>query len=47
MLVEGTLAELEAFRVAIRDSGLSGFIHDEKVAWTEPVGEFKGFEIVR
>ena len=47
LLVEGTLAELEAFRLAIRESGLSGFIHDEKVAWTEPVGEFKGFEIVR
>jgi acylphosphatase len=47
LLVEGTLAELEAFRLAIRDSGLGGLIHEEKVALAEPVGEFKGFEIVR
>ena len=47
LVAEGNLSELESFRQAIRDSGLSGFIQDEKVAWFEPVGEFKGFEIVR
>lgn len=47
LVAEGNLNELEAFRRAIQDSGLSGFIHDEKVAWMEPMGEFKGFEIVR
>lgn len=47
LVAEGNLNELESFRLAIRDSGLSSFIHDEKVAWTDPMGEFKGFEIAR
>jgi len=47
LVVEGDPTELEAFREAIRNSGLKGFIHNEKVAWMEAMGDFKGFEIVR
>jgi acylphosphatase len=47
LVVEGDPAELEAYRQALRDSGLKSFIHDEKVAWMEALGDFKGFEIVR
>jgi acylphosphatase len=47
LVVEGDSAELEAFREAIHDSGLKSFIHDEKVAWMDALGDFKGFEIVR
>ena len=44
---EGAREELDAFRQAIRDAGLDGFIRDEQVAWTSATGEFRGFEIVR
>jgi hypothetical protein len=45
--VEGNPTELEAFREAVRNSGLASFIHNEKVAWMDALGDFKGFEIVR
>jgi hypothetical protein len=47
LVVEGDPVELEAYRQAVRDSGLQSFIHDEKVAWMDALGDFKGFEIVR
>jgi acylphosphatase len=47
LVAEGARDELEAFRQAIRESGLDHFIRDETISWAEPVGEFRGFEIVR
>jgi len=47
LVAEGARAELEAFRTAIRDEGLAGFIHDEQVSWAAAQNEFRGFEIVR
>ena len=47
LIAEGPREELEAFRTAVRNAGLSGFIHDEKVNWIEAQNEFRGFEIVR
>lgn len=47
MVAEGTREELEAFRQAIREAGLGGFIRDEQVSWSSATGEFRGFEIVR
>jgi acylphosphatase len=47
IIAEGTRAELEAFRAAIRAEGLAGFIHDEQVSWSAARNEFRGFEIVR
>jgi acylphosphatase len=47
LVVEGEAAELEAFRAAIRDAGLAGFIRDEQVTWSEATNEFRGFEIAR
>jgi len=47
LVAEGIRDELEAFRQAIRESGLDHFIRDEKISWAEPAGEFRGFEIVR
>ena len=47
LTVEGAREELEAFRQAIRDGGLEGFIRDEQVNWSLATGEFRGFEIVR
>ena len=44
---EGSREELDAFRQAIRDSGLEGFIRDETVSWQPATGEFGGFEIAR
>ena len=44
---EGTRAELEAFRAAIRDEGLAGFIQDEQIFWAAAENEFRGFEIAR
>jgi acylphosphatase len=46
LVAEGERAELEAFREAIRESGLRRFILQEQVAWLAGTGEFKGFEIV-
>ncbi len=47
LVAEGTAAELQGFREAIRGSGLGPMIRDEQENWTEPSGEFRGFEIVR
>jgi acylphosphatase len=47
VIAEGIRDELEAFRQAIRESGLDHFIRDEDVSWAEPQSEFRGFEIVR
>jgi acylphosphatase len=47
LVAEGPRAELEAFRAAIRDAGLSGFIRDESVSWVAARNGFRGFEIIR
>ena len=47
LIAEGGRDELEAFRQAIRESGLDHFVRDEDVSWAEAAGEFRGFEIVR
>ncbi len=47
LVAEGGREELEAFRQAVRDSGLEGFIRDEAVTWHPATGGFRGFEIVR
>ena len=44
---EGAREELEAFRKAIQDSEVGGFVRQEAVAWGEAKNEFRGFEIVR
>lgn len=46
LIAEGQREELEAFRVAIRDSGLAGFIRDENVSWSDAKNDIRGFEIV-
>jgi acylphosphatase len=46
LVAEGLREELEAFRQAIRDTGLIHFIRDENVTWDEAKNEFNGFEIV-
>lgn len=47
LVAEGVKRELEDFLRAIRDAGLSGFIRNEEATWSEALGEFHGFEIVR
>jgi acylphosphatase len=47
LIAEGLREELEAFRRAVRESGLDHFIRDEDITWGEPRGDFRGFEIVR
>ena len=47
LIAEGAKDELEAFRQAIRESGLDHFVRQEDVSWQEASGEFRGFEIVR
>jgi len=47
LTAEGLRDELDAFRAALHDAGLAGFIRDEQVTWTEPENKFRGFEIVR
>lgn len=46
LIAEGAREELEAFRAAIRDSGLAGFIRDERVSWSDAKNESRGFEII-
>jgi acylphosphatase len=46
LVAEGEREELEAFRSAIRDSGLAGFIRDEKVTWSDAKNDIRGFQIV-
>ncbi len=47
LAAEGSRTELDAFRAAILDAGLAGFIRDEQVTWTDAKNEFRGFEIAR
>ena len=47
LTAEGLREELEAFLVGIRDSGVAGFIKDEKVTWSDASNDMRGFEIVR
>jgi acylphosphatase len=47
LTAEGAHEELEAFRTAIRDEGLAGFIRDEQITWADAQNEFRGFEISR
>ncbi len=47
LIGEGSKAELEAFRQAVRDSGLGRRIQREQASWSEASGEYCGFEIVR
>lgn len=47
LVAEGRRDELDAFRAALQDAGLAGFIRDEEVFWAEPENKFRGFEIVR
>ncbi len=47
LIAEGSSDELDAFRQAVRDSGLDHFIEKEVVSWAESNNEFRGFEIVR
>ena len=47
LTAEGLREELEAFLIAIRDSGVAGFIKDEKVTWSDASNYMRGFEIVR
>jgi acylphosphatase len=47
LIVEGAREELEAFRAAICDEGLAGFIRDEQLSWAAAQNEFRGFEISR
>ena len=47
LVAEGRREELEAFRAALADAGLAGFIRGVKVDWSDATNEFRGFEIVR
>ncbi len=47
LIAEGAREELEAFRQAINDSGLDHFVEKTDVNWSEALGGFRGFEIVR
>ncbi len=47
LMAEGARAELDAFRAALHDAGLAGFIRDEQVIWADAENKFRGFEIVR
>lgn len=47
LVAEGQRDELEAFREAIRNSGLARFIKNEEVEWRPASGQWKGFEISR
>jgi acylphosphatase len=47
LVAEGAEPELLEFRKAIRECGLGPMIRDEQEIWSEPGGQFRGFEIVR
>jgi acylphosphatase len=47
LVAEGLRTELDAFRAALHDAGLAGFIRDEQVSWGNAKNEFRGFEIIR
>ncbi len=44
---EGAREELDAFRLAVRESGLGGLIKQEDESFAPASGQFRGFEIVR
>ncbi len=46
LIAEGPRAELEAFRSAVRDSGVGRFIVAEQVTWGTATGEHRGFSII-
>jgi len=46
LLAEGSQDELDAFRQAVRQSGLEHFIQKEDLHWGEAENVFHGFEIV-
>jgi acylphosphatase len=46
LIAESERSELDAFREAVRDSGLGRLIQREEEFWSEANGEFRGFEIV-
>jgi acylphosphatase len=46
LVAEGSRDELEAFRQAIREAGLGGFIRQEQVQWGPATGAHRGFAIV-
>jgi acylphosphatase len=46
LIAEGNRAELEDFCIAIRDSGLAGFIRDENVLWSDAKNDMRGFQII-
>jgi acylphosphatase len=47
LVVEGLKDELEAFREAIRLSGVGRMIQREEEFWCEAAGAFRGFDIIR
>ena len=47
LAAQGARAELDAFRAALYDAGLAGFIRDEQVEWSDAETKFRGFEIIR
>ena len=47
LIAEGERTELEAFRQAVRESGLRRLIQREQEIWAEATGEFRGFEIIK
>jgi acylphosphatase len=46
LVAQGASDELDAFRKAIRESGLDRFIRSEEVHWSEASSQFRGFEII-
>jgi acylphosphatase len=46
LVAEGERAELEAFRRAMQDSEIGGFVRNEDVSWGAATGGFRGFQIV-
>ncbi|HOB98565.1 MAG TPA: acylphosphatase [Verrucomicrobiota bacterium] len=45
LVAEGTRDELDAFRLGILDSGLSGLIRNEEVVWERAEENLRGFVI--
>ena len=47
LIAEGEPTELEAFRQAVRESGLGALIQCEEESFGAATGQFRGFEIVK
>ncbi len=47
LVIEGEKNELEAFILAVGESGLGPMIRGEEVFWSDATGEYRGFSIVR